>query len=145
MKDSDVPQDAGALYAGQLRRVTWAVGEDGQYRAVPSEGWEAEIDATAASVDDTNRQIREAWDAVQAGEKSPLAYHLAVNLLDPATAALELGTFTFRVRRHLKPHVFKRLSASWRSSYAVLLGISEAALATVPEEPEVYAPYGRSP
>ena len=140
-----MPQDAGALYAGQLRRVTWAVGDDGTYRAVPSAGWEAEIDATAASVDDTNRQIREAWDAVQAGQQSPLAYHLAVNLLDPATAAREIGTFTFRVRRHLKPHVFARLSAAWQRSYAELLGVSVDTLVTVPDEPEVYAPYGRAP
>ena len=139
MRDRDVPQDDGALYAGQLRRVTWAVGEDGEYTPVASAGWEAEIDATAASVEDTNRRIQAAWDAVQAGEKSPLAYHLAVNLLDAATAALELGTFAFRVRRHLKPHVFAKLSASWRESYAALLGLSVDVLATVPSEPELYA------
>ncbi|MEZ4318433.1 MAG: hypothetical protein R3F61_13055 [Myxococcota bacterium] len=139
MRDSDVPQDPGAVYEGQLRRVTWAVGEDGAYRGVPSTGWEAEIGATAVSIDRNNERIHEAWEAVRAGRQSPLAYHMAVALLDVGTLATEVRSWGWRVRRHLDPRVWAGLSASWRQAYADVMGLDVHRLDELPDTPELFA------
>ena len=136
MREADVPQDSGAVYEGQFRRVTFAVGDDGAYEGVPSTGWEAEIAATAVSTDRTNERIRLAWEQVRAGEAAPLAYHMAAALLDPMTLATEVRTWTWRVKRHLRPAGWARLSRSWKQAYADVLGATVEQLESVPDVPE---------
>lgn len=136
MKEDEVPQDEGACYQGQFQRVTFAVADDGSYKGVTSTGWEAEIGANAVSSDRTNERIREAWEQVQAGTASPLAYHMASHMFDATHLATEIGTWTWRVRRHLKPGPWGRLSASWKATYAEVFGMEPAALEHVPDAPE---------
>ena len=136
MKESEVPQDSGAVYEGKIRRLTWAVGEDGRYRGVQSQGWEAEIDATAHCTARNNERIQVAHASVLAGTQSPLAYHMVANLLDESGLAMEVGTWTWRVRRHLKPTVFGRLSQTWLKTYAEVLGLSIEELQALPSTPE---------
>ena len=49
MDRQDVPQDAVATYGG-LRKLLYAVDEDGHYGGVTSSGWEAESFATELAV-----------------------------------------------------------------------------------------------
>ena len=139
MKDHDVPQDPGAVYEGQLRRVTYAVGPDGAYAGVPSTGWEAEIGATSVSIDRTNERIREAWRGVSDGALSPRVYHMAVNHHDPSSLAIEMGTWACRVRRHRGSQAWKGLSNTWQARYAEALGLSLEELDQLPESPLQYA------
>lgn len=136
MKEHEVPQDPGAVYEGQLRRVTFAVGSDGDYKGVRSSGWEAEIGATSVSIDRTNERIQIAWERVRAGEASPLEYHMVATLLDPMTLATEVRTWTWRVKRHLRPSVWARLSQAWKQAYADVLGLTVEQLEHVPDAPE---------
>lgn len=136
MKEEEVPQDDGACYEGQFQRVTFAVAEDGSYKGVVSKGWEAEIGANSVSTDRSNERIQAAWEQVKAGSASPLAYHMAAHMFDATHLATEIGTWTWRVRRHCKPGPWKRLSTSWKQCYADVFGMEPAQLEHVPDEPE---------
>ena len=132
MKKDDVPQDEGAVYEGTLRRVTYAVGEDG-YESVTSIGWEAEIAATEVSRGFDNERIVEAWHKARAGETSTLPYHMAVARMDALLLGVETGFWRLRIRWDSK-------TLSSRSSvlerYARALGISVEQLTSLPDEPE---------
>lgn len=132
MKKDEVPQDEGAVYEGTLRRVTYAVGEDG-YEAVKSIGWEAEIAATDVSRTFDNERIVAAWERARAGETSPLPYHMAVARMDELLLSVETGFWRIRIRWDCQ-----RLSNSPKvlAKYAQAMGIPVEQLQTVPDEPE---------
>ena len=134
MKSDDVPQDPGACYAGTLRRLTYAVGEDGDYEGVPSVGWEAEIEATRVATERAIARIRGAWEAARGGRTSPLGYHMVAAQMDLGLLSNETGLWRWRIKRHLRalpqdPVLLER--------YADALGIRVEALQELPEEPEL--------
>ncbi|MCP4805944.1 MAG: hypothetical protein GY913_03890 [Proteobacteria bacterium] len=133
MKKDDVPQDGGAVYEGTLRRVTYAVGEDG-YEPVKSIGWEAEIAATEVSREFDNERITEAWEAARSGATSPLPYHMAVARMDDPLLSVETGFWRLRIRWDKKalPNDSSRLRR-----YSDALGISVEALMSLPDAPEL--------
>ena len=136
MKIDDVPQDEGSCYEG-ARRAVYAVGQDGQYAAVPTIGWRAEIDATAVSIDAANDRIRAAWQRAQEGATSPLPYHMEAARMELYLLALEVGMFRWRVKRHFRPAVFARLKPAIMARYARVLAISVERLCLVPDQPEL--------
>jgi hypothetical protein len=135
VKIDDVPQDDGSCY-GDIRRLTWAVDQDGRYQGVPSKGWRAEIDSTQVAIELENQRIRETWERVRDGELSPLAYHLALARMTPGLLAMDAGVWRWRVRRQLKPRVFAQISPALLARFAEVLGVEPAALTTIPEQPE---------
>jgi hypothetical protein len=130
MRERDVPQEGNATLAGH-RKAIYAVGEDGKLRLVPSRGWEVEEIVTRQAVEDLERRAREARECVNAGEASPLEYHMYRARMDVALLAQSTGLWRWRVRRHLKPRVFARLPQRLRQRYAEALGISVEALGKV--------------
>lgn len=131
VKKKDVPQHGGLLSGN--REVTYAVGKDGRYSLEPSIGWEPK-----------NIALRQAWEAisdqlgivlseVQAGKKSPLAYHMVKNQMDPTLLAQYLGIARWKINRHLKPGVFSALSPETLKKYARLFRITVEELRTVPK------------
>lgn len=129
-----MPQDGGAVYEGTLRRVTYAVNEDGVYESVKSIGWDAEIAATEVSRGFDNDRIRDAWEAARAGRTSPLPYHMAVARMDRLLLSVETGFLRLTVWWHCR-----RLPNDTRvlSDYAGALGISIDHLVSVPDAPEL--------
>ena len=134
MKIEQVPQDDSSTYSGH-KKVVYAVDDSGHYQSVKTSGWEVEAFATQMAVDDLNEQTQEAFDQVQAGEKSTLAYHMLKARLDLIALQQATGFFRWQIRRHLKPKVFARLSDKKLEIYSQTLGISIQALKTLPEHP----------
>jgi len=62
-----------------------------------------------------------------------LMYHMVRCRMDPGMLAKAIGICRFRVRRHLKPNPFKRLSAQMIDRYCHVLSVTPAELKTVPE------------
>ncbi len=135
MKIDDVPQDDGSCY-GDIRRLTYAVGEDGRYQGVPTKGWRGEIDATNVAIELANERIRDTWQRVRAGELSPLAYHLEFARMTPGLLAMDAGVWAWRVKRHLRPAIFAKLSPTLLARYAEVLGTDVDTLRSLPEQPE---------
>ena len=127
MRERDVPQEGNASLGGH-RKAVYAVAEDGKLRLVPSRGWEAEEIVTRQAVEDLERRAQAARARVLAGETSPLEYHMYRARMDLALLSQATGLWRWRVRRHFRPRVFKRLPAALRQRYAEALGILPEAL-----------------
>jgi hypothetical protein len=69
-------------------------------------------------------RIEEARQKVVAGKVSPLVYYMEKNLLDTLSLAMQAGISLWRVKRHLKSRVFKRLSRKTLEKYAKAFNIS---------------------
>lgn len=131
MKQDEVPQDASPVFAGQ-RKAMYALDPQGRYTTVPSSGWQAEDTVTGAAVDEFRRLAAEARARVEAGQSSPLEFHMYDRRMDLPTLAQTARTWQWRVRRHLRPAIFARLSAARLQRYGDALGLSPAALTQLP-------------
>ena len=131
MKKSEVPQDNSKTYGGHTR-VLYAKNDDGHYESVESSGWESEEYATMMAVEELNQLTAEAKRRVQAGESSPLEYHMYNKRLDVVSLSQATGFFQWRIKRHLQPQKFNKLSAKTLSLYADIMGISIDDLKTCP-------------
>ncbi|PLX76804.1 MAG: hypothetical protein C0615_06225 [Desulfuromonas sp.] len=135
MKKKDVPQQGG-LNAG-CREINYAVDDDGHYTLESSVGWEAKNIALRQAWEEIIDQLHRVLDEVRAGAKSPLAYHMVKNQMNPILLARYSGIARWRVKRHFKPAVFAKLKQSDLQPYADLFKISVEELKQVPEKPDL--------
>jgi hypothetical protein len=136
MKKDEVPQEVSPVYIGQ-RRLLYAVDEKGEYGAALSVGWEVETEATMAAVREIERQRDDAWARARRGDTSPLEYHMFRRRMDLALLAQTSGFWQWRVRRHLRPHIFVRLPRRILDRYAEALGLSVPELTRLPDAPDI--------
>ena len=134
MKKEDVPQHHVKTFQGRFKPM-YAVGEDGKYEMVPSNGWEAEEIVLDQAVEEFQRLAREAHARAKAGQGSPLEYHMFSRRMDAVLLADISGFWLWRVKRHLRPGAFTNLSPSNQARYGDALGLSVQTLLTLPEEP----------
>ena len=141
MRKDEVPQDTDILE--QWNEVSYAVDSDGNYVLVPSAGWRPANLANRQAWQLIVEELKAIIERVNAGQASPLAYHMARAQMDAALLGRYVGLSGWRVRRHLRPAVFARLSPAIRERYARALGITTEQLAVVPAAPET--PFGSDP
>ena len=135
MKKEDVPQQFG-LNAGQ-KEVNYAVDSAGHYTLEQSVGWEVKTIALRQAWGAIVEQLQRELTAIKAGRKSPLAYHMVKNQMDPALLSQYSGISRWRVKRHMKPAVFTRMKAAALAPYAELFNISIEQLRSVPEQSDL--------
>src|SRR3954471_12881241 len=75
MRERDVPQEGNATLEGK-RKAVYAVGDDGRLRIVQSAGWEVEETVTRQALEELERRAQEALVRANAGQSSPLEYHM---------------------------------------------------------------------
>lgn len=131
MKKDEVPQDASPTYGGQTKLV-YAVDKDGSYVGVSTSGWDVEAYATLSAVEEFERNAAEALSRARAGETSPLEPHMWIRRMDMDTLAAATGYSRGRIRKHLRPGVFAKLSDKDLTPYARALGFEVAALRRLP-------------
>ena len=131
MKAKDVPQDP-SFYRGGVR-ACYAVGEDGRYVVATSRGFEAETVATALAMEELAERREAVRLRVVAGELSPLAWHLEARMMTVPLLASHVRMARWRVRRHLRPEIFRRLPDRILERYAAALGVTRGTLSRVPE------------
>lgn len=134
MEKQSVPQDHSPTYEG-LRKLMYAVDENGKYVEVPSSGWEAESFSTELAVAEMIRQRDDAWQRARQGKTSALEYHMYRNRMDFDTLVMTTGLWRWRVRRHFKPEIYAKLSDQLLMRYATVMGISIEALKQLPDQP----------
>ncbi|MDR3086565.1 MAG: hypothetical protein LBU45_01215 [Azoarcus sp.] len=130
MNVADVPQEGNSTYDGHCKAV-YARNANGRLGLVLSRGWEAEEIVTRQAVEMFETLAAEARERTLAGQSSPLEYHMYRARMDVPLLAQACGLWQWRVRRHLRPAVFARLSSALRARYAETLGIEPARLDTV--------------
>lgn len=125
MKVNEVPQDPRDFREGdKIKKVMYAVDKDGKYTSVNSAGWEAENLATKQAWDAVDEELAETAARVKAGELSPIAYYMQKCLMEPALLASYARKWQWQVKRHMKPAVFKKLSADMLATYARIFNIT---------------------
>ncbi|MFI5155901.1 MAG: hypothetical protein ACHQEM_06930 [Chitinophagales bacterium] len=117
MKKEDIPQDLGAL--GKVtKEVCYVVDASGNYVTDLSNGWEIKSKALDAAWEDISERVEAAKTKVIQGAASPLLYFMELKLMDIPILSAYTGIWQWRVRRHLKPGPFKRLSDRTLQKYA---------------------------
>jgi len=118
MEKDKVPQDDANMLEGKFKVLKYAVDKDGKYTTVKSVGWEPENVALEKAWDVVNKEISDAKEKVLKGELSPLAYHMAKNMMDEKLLSKYAGLSVGKIRDHLKPDVFATLEPEIVRNYA---------------------------
>ena len=131
MKINEVPQDSKFFAQTVIRDVAYAIDDDGNYKTVISEGWEAKNDALDITWDDISEKCEAIRAKVLDGKLSPLAFHLEKNIMKIGLFAKYTGQTKRKVKKHLKPECFNKLNENILHKYAEVLRISINELKTV--------------
>lgn len=123
MKKNEVPQDDANMLQGKTRELQYALDKDGNYTAVKSVGWEAKNEVMQNAWDDIHEQIAVAKADVLSGEKSVLYYHMVRKLMDVQILSGYSKIWQWRIKRHLQPKHFAKLSDKTLKKYCAALDI----------------------
>lgn len=128
MKKSEVPQDKSNLESKSFKELCYAVDENGNYTTAQSTGWTPKTIALDNAIEDINERVETAKQSVLNGQTSPIEYYMELHKMDLNILASYAGMWKWRVKRHFKPKVFKRLSKRVLQKYADIFEISVAQL-----------------
>jgi hypothetical protein len=131
MKITDVPQDNGMI-GDYGHEICYAVGDNGRYILSPSLGWEAKNVVNDQAWEVIIEETRRMHALVQSGKLSPIAYYQAKHQMDIGLLSSYVGMAGWRVKRHRRPEVFRRLPERILERYATVFGVSMAELKTIP-------------
>ncbi len=123
MKKEEIPQDKSTL-ENFTDEMYYVKGEDGRYGTGLSKGWSVKSEALDSAWNDINNEVEEARKEVTEGRKSPIFYFMKKELMDETILADYVGIMKFRVKRHFKPEVFRKLKKSMIEKYAHVFKIS---------------------
>jgi hypothetical protein len=135
MKKEQVPQDIGL--AGQMSEVAYALNEQGRYELVQSYGWEPKTVTLKQAWNVIIEEIEAVAKDVKAGKISPLAYHMTRNQMNTRLLAKYAAISRWRVKRHLKPEVFRRLKPSVLEKYGRVFNMTPEQLLRIPDRTEL--------
>ena len=109
---------------GQFRELFYSYGTDGKFEK--SVGFHGESDRLPLQQawDMVDERIEAARQKVKAGEASPILYYMEKLLVTPMDLSMHAGIMVWRVKRHLKPRVFNRLSEKTLKKYAEAFNIN---------------------
>lgn len=124
MKKNEVPQDDSPLKKHKSNELMYAVDDDGTFVSVQSTGWEPKTVIQNQNLEVLEQRIQQALADAKAGKISPVVYYMERNRMDWQTLAAYLGKWTFFVKRHAKPSVFKKLSTKTLQKYADIFEIT---------------------
>jgi len=135
MKIKEVPQERGMI-PDNMHEVCYAVDDDGHYALTASAGWEPKNVANNQAWEVIEQEIEKALKGIHADKLSPLAFHMTKNQMNTGLLAQYSGFSRWRVKRHLKPTVFKRLNPAVLERYSDVFEISIKQLQQFPERPK---------
>lgn len=118
MKKDNVPQDDSLLIEGNTREICYAVDENGKYVKVLSTGWEPKDIALRQALDFIEERANKSKEKIANNQLSPIAYYLEKRVMDIKLLSQYTNILRWRVKRHLKPRVFKKLSREILKKYA---------------------------
>lgn len=133
MKKNDIPQDKSNLESANFKELCYAVDENGEYTTGLSTGWDPKTIALNNAIEDIEERVLDAKNKVLNQEASPLLYYMELNKMDIPILASYVGLWQWKVKRHFKPQIFKKLSAKTLQKYADTFDITVEALQQVPK------------
>jgi len=124
MKKNEVPQDDSSIKDNKFKELCYAVDEDGNYVTAKSTGWSPKTIALDNALEDINERVANAKQRVLNNETSPIEYYMEFHKMDLPILSSYVGIWQWRVKRHLKPKVFQKLSDKVLKRYASVFEIS---------------------
>jgi len=124
MKKKEVPQDDSSIKDSKFKELCYAVDEDGNYVTAKSTGWSPKTIALDNALEDINERVANAKQRVLNNETSPIEYYMELHKMDLPILSSYIGIWQWRVKRHLKPKVFQKLSEKVLKKYASVFEIS---------------------
>jgi len=124
MKKNEVPQDDSSIKDNKFKELCYAVDEDGNYVTAKSTGWGPKTIALDNALEDINERVANAKQRVLNNETSPIEYYMEFHKMDLPILSSYVGIWQWRVKRHLKPKVFQKLSDKVLKRYASVFEIS---------------------
>jgi len=124
MKKKEVPQDESKLEKANIKDMVYAVDENGEYTTELSTGWEPKTIALDNAIKVIEERVEEAKKRVLNNETSPIEYYMELHKMDLSILASYVGLWKWRVKRHFKPSVFRKLSLKTLKKYADVFEIS---------------------
>jgi hypothetical protein len=124
MKKKEVPQDKSNLESANFRELCYAVDDNGEYTTAHSTGWDPKKIALDNAIEEINARIADAKNRLNKGETSPIEYYMELHKMDVGILASYVGFWQWKVKRHFKPSVFKKLSDKTLIKYAEAFDIS---------------------
>jgi len=118
MKKTEVPQDIGFLKEEHGRELSYAVDDNGKYTTALSSGWDAKTIALNNALERIEERIADAKQRVLENKTSPIEYYMELCRMDLPVLSSYMGLWQWRVKRHFKPSVFKKLSEKTLLKYA---------------------------
>ena len=124
MKRSEVPQDKSNLESVNLRELCYAVDDNGEYITEHTTGWDPKTIALNNTLDEIKERIQDARQRVINNISSPIDYYMELHKMDVSVLASYVEIWQWRVKRHFKPSVFKKLNSKVLQKYADVFEIS---------------------
>lgn len=131
MDHNNVPQQNISTYSGNKKAI-YATAKNGDYTIVASSGWTVEEAVTRQALQELERLADVAFQLVKSGKRSPLYFHMYNRRMDLQTLAQSSGLFQWRIKRHFRPALFKKLKPKMLARYGEALGLSTASLCRIP-------------
>jgi len=126
MDSEEVPQDNIEMFQGQ-HKVLYGVKEE-LYQKMQSSGWEVEEIVNHAAVEECDRLTELALKELKEGLCSPIKYYMYKCRLDLPSLAQNMGSFQWRIKRHFKPEIFKKMSKKRLGKYAEIFDVAAEVL-----------------
>lgn len=124
MKKKEVPQDASQLEKANIKDMVYAVDENGNYVTQLSSGWTPKTIALDNAILEIEERVNDAKNRVLNNETSPIEYYMELHKMDLPILASYAGLWKWRVKRHFKPSIFKKLSNKTLQKYADIFEIT---------------------
>jgi len=124
MKKEEVPQDESKLASANIKDMVYAVDENGEYVTELSTGWAPKTIALNNAIQVIEERVADAKNRVSENKTSPIEYYMELHKMDIPILASYVGLWKWRVKRHFKPSVFKKLNNKILQKYADVFEIS---------------------
>ena len=122
MEKRDIPQDDKILDGKRI--ACYVLEEDGKYVIGKSAGWDAVNIANIQAWEHIYEKIDQVAKEITDGKKSVLAFYMEKDQMDVSLLAKYVKLPKWRVRRHLKPSVFRSLKPDLLVRYAAVFRIT---------------------
>jgi len=124
MKKNEVPQDKSNLESANFKELCYAIDENGEYTTELSTGWDPKTIALNNAIEAINERISESKQRVKDNKVSPLEYYMELHKMDLPILASYVGIWKWRVKRHFRPAIFKKLNNKTLQKYADVFNIT---------------------
>lgn len=131
MKKDEVPQDDGKMLDGKTRDLYYVLDENGNYVQALSQGWDAKTTVLQQAWDDISEQAEQARKEVQEGKFSPIHFHMEKTQMDLKLVSEYTGFSKGKIKEHLTPQGFQKLTEAEKLSYAETFNISTDELSNI--------------